>query len=89
MFGSVGAFVNGNMFAGLFGEHIGVKLDQESLAELSALRGSGPSGRNSGQWAATCPYPTICLRRRRQCGWGAPTTMSCSCPQGEEASMIA
>lgn len=25
------------MFAGLFGDHIGVELDQESLAELSAL----------------------------------------------------
>ena len=44
MFGSLGAFVNGNMFAGLFGEHIGVKLDQESLAELTALPGSGPFG---------------------------------------------
>ena len=29
MFGSVGAFVNGNMFAGLFGTDIGVKLDDE------------------------------------------------------------
>lgn len=44
MFGSVGAFVNGNMFAGLFGELIGVKLDRESLSELAALPGSGPFG---------------------------------------------
>lgn len=44
MFGSVGAFVNGNMFAGLFGEDIGVKLDEQGLAELAALPGSGPFG---------------------------------------------
>jgi TfoX/Sxy family transcriptional regulator of competence genes len=44
MFGSVGGFVNGNMFAGLFGDDIGLKLNQESLAELAALPGSGPFG---------------------------------------------
>ena len=37
MFGSVGAFVNGNMFAGLFGTDIGVKLDDEAKAELGAI----------------------------------------------------
>ena len=44
MFGSLGAFVNGNMFAGLFGTDVGVKLDEESLAELAAAEGSGPFG---------------------------------------------
>jgi hypothetical protein len=44
MFGSVGAFVNGNMFAGLFGEDIGVKLDEAGLAELRRMPGSGPFG---------------------------------------------
>jgi TfoX/Sxy family transcriptional regulator of competence genes len=44
MFGSVGAFVNGNMFAGLFGSDIGVKLDDAAKAELSAIDGSGPFG---------------------------------------------
>ncbi len=44
MFGSLGAFVNGNMFAGLFGTDVGVKLDEESLAELGAVEGSGPFG---------------------------------------------
>lgn len=44
MFGSVGAFVNGNMFAGLFGTDIGVKLDPAGLEELGALEGSGPFG---------------------------------------------
>ena len=44
MFGSLGAFVNGNMFAGLFGTDIGVKLDEASRAELAAVEGSGPFG---------------------------------------------
>jgi TfoX/Sxy family transcriptional regulator of competence genes len=44
MFGSVGAFVNGNMFAGLFGTDIGLKLDDEARAELEAIDGSGPFG---------------------------------------------
>ena len=44
MFGSLGAFVNGNMFAGLFGDNVGVKLDEAGLEELRALPGSGPFG---------------------------------------------
>lgn len=45
MFGNLGAFVNGNMFAGLFGEQIGVKLlDESSRAELSGVSGTGPFG---------------------------------------------
>jgi TfoX/Sxy family transcriptional regulator of competence genes len=44
MFGSLGAFVNGNMFAGLFGPNVGVKLDEAGLAELRAMPGSGPFG---------------------------------------------
>jgi TfoX/Sxy family transcriptional regulator of competence genes len=43
MFGQLGAFVNGNMFAGLFGSTIGVKLDQDEAAQLQAL-GGGPFG---------------------------------------------
>ncbi|MDQ4212824.1 TfoX/Sxy family protein [Microbacterium capsulatum] len=45
MFGNLGAFVNGNMFAGLFGDDIGVRLlDEESVAELAAIPGTGPFG---------------------------------------------
>ncbi|HEY7720147.1 MAG TPA: TfoX/Sxy family protein [Pedococcus sp.] len=44
MFGSLGAFVNGNMYAGLFGTDVGVKLDAAGLEELRALPGSGPFG---------------------------------------------
>jgi TfoX/Sxy family transcriptional regulator of competence genes len=43
MFGQLGAFVNGNMFAGLFGSDIGVKLDPDAAAELQAA-GGGPFG---------------------------------------------
>ncbi|GAB2984198.1 TfoX/Sxy family protein [Nocardioides montaniterrae] len=43
MFGQLGAFVNGNMFAGLFGSQVGVKLDQADAAELGDL-GAGPFG---------------------------------------------
>lgn len=44
MFGSLGAFVNGNMYAGLFGEDVGVKPDADALAELEAMAGTGPFG---------------------------------------------
>ena len=44
MFGSLGAFVNGNMYAGLFGTDVGVKLDATGLDELRALPGAGPFG---------------------------------------------
>lgn len=43
MFGQLGAFLNGNMFAGLFVSTIGVKLDEPSAAELREL-GGGPFG---------------------------------------------
>jgi TfoX/Sxy family transcriptional regulator of competence genes len=43
MFGNLGAFVNGNMFMGLFGGDIGLKLPE---SEREALRqaGGGPFG---------------------------------------------
>ncbi|WP_285727226.1 TfoX/Sxy family protein [Psychromicrobium xiongbiense] len=45
MFGNLGAFVNGNMFAGMFGESIGVRVLDETLqAELSAIPGTGAFG---------------------------------------------
>jgi TfoX/Sxy family transcriptional regulator of competence genes len=45
MFGNLGAFVNGNMFAGLFGSSIGVKLAEASSREgLAAIPGTGPYG---------------------------------------------
>jgi TfoX/Sxy family transcriptional regulator of competence genes len=44
MFGNLGAFVNENMFAGLFGPDIGVRLDDARRAELASMEGSGPFG---------------------------------------------
>jgi hypothetical protein len=44
-FAYLGAFVNGNMSAGLFGDTIGVRLPDESVrAELLAVEGAGPYG---------------------------------------------
>jgi TfoX/Sxy family transcriptional regulator of competence genes len=43
MFGNLGAFVNGNMFMGLFGAQVGLKLDEADRATL-ADEGGGPFG---------------------------------------------
>ena len=63
MFGNLGAFVRGNMFAGLFGPAVGVRLDDEGRPELEGIEGSGPYGpaerpmggytRLPGTWRAT------------------------------------
>jgi TfoX/Sxy family transcriptional regulator of competence genes len=61
MFGNLGAFVNGNMFAGLFGSSVGVKLAPADLAELSEIEGAGPFGpaeRPMGGYAALPPSYT-------------------------------
>ena len=44
MFGNLGAFVNGNMFAGLFGSTVGVRVDDADRLSLQAIEGSGPFG---------------------------------------------
>ena len=44
MFGNLGAFVNGNMFMGLFGSDVGVKLAPAEQEELLAQPGAGPFG---------------------------------------------
>lgn len=51
MFGNLGAFVNGNMFAGLFGSTIGVKLSDADRQELESSERTvpfGPAGRPMG-----------------------------------------
>jgi TfoX/Sxy family transcriptional regulator of competence genes len=50
MFGNVGAFVNGNMFAGLFGPDLGVKLGDADREALAAAGGGafGPAERPMG-----------------------------------------
>ena len=44
MFGNLGAFVNGNMFARLFGPTIGVKLSMSDQQELEANHQAQPFG---------------------------------------------
>lgn len=44
MFGSLGAFVNGNMFMGLFGSSIGLRLGDADRELLLAEEGAGPFG---------------------------------------------
>ena len=44
MFGQLGAFVNGNMFMGLFGSAVGVKLAEADRAALLKKPGAGPFG---------------------------------------------
>src|SRR6266508_6036782 len=44
MFGNLGAFVNGNMFMGLFGDDVGIKLPDDARAQLLAKPGAGPFG---------------------------------------------
>lgn len=44
MFGNLGAFVNGNMFMGLLGSSIGIKLVEEDRQRLLAEPGAGPFG---------------------------------------------
>jgi hypothetical protein len=51
MFGNLGAFVNGNMFAGLFGSTIGVKLsdtDRQMLESTERTVPFGPAERPMG-----------------------------------------
>ena len=53
MFGNVAAFVNGNMFMGLFGPDVGLRLAEPARAELEAMAGAGPfgpAGRPMGQY---------------------------------------
>lgn len=44
MFGNLGAFVNGNMFMGLFGADVGLKLPANDQQRLLAEPGTGPFG---------------------------------------------
>jgi TfoX/Sxy family transcriptional regulator of competence genes len=44
MFGNLGAFVNRNMFSGLFGPVIGVRLSAADSSELRAVDGTRPFG---------------------------------------------
>jgi hypothetical protein len=58
MFGNLGAFVNGNMFMGLFGADVGLKLAPGDAARLRAVDGAGPYGppeRPMAGWVSVPP----------------------------------
>jgi TfoX/Sxy family transcriptional regulator of competence genes len=57
MFGNLGGFVNGNMFIGLFGSDIGVKLAPDDAAQLRATGGRpfGPAERPMGGYVTLEP----------------------------------
>lgn len=44
MFGNLAAFVNGNMFMGLFGPEVGLRLSEDDRNELRGVAGSGDFG---------------------------------------------
>jgi TfoX/Sxy family transcriptional regulator of competence genes len=51
MFGNLGAFVHGNMFAGLFGAAVGVRLadaDRDALTAFGGIEPFGPAERPMG-----------------------------------------
>jgi TfoX/Sxy family transcriptional regulator of competence genes len=57
MFGNLGAFVNGNMFMGLFGSQVGLKLADADRDHLLAEGGGpfGPEERPMGGYVALPP----------------------------------
>lgn len=63
MFGNLGAFVNGNMFMGLFGEDVGLKLDDPARAELVAL-GGGPFGPSERPMSGYTTLPWVWMEQR-------------------------
>jgi len=83
MFGNLGAFVHGNMFAGLFGPAVGVRLDEAASKELAVIDGSGPFGpaeRPMGgylslpaAWRACPAWPPA--------GWNGPCPTSARSPR--------
>lgn len=59
MFGNLGAFVNGNMFAGLFGPVIGVKLDDGARVELESTERTVPFGPAERPMAGYAGLPEV------------------------------
>jgi hypothetical protein len=57
MFGNLGAFVNGNMFMGLFGADVGIKLPESDRERLLAEPGSGPFGPRDRPMAGYATLP--------------------------------
>ena len=63
MFGNLGAFVNGNMFMGLFGSDVGIKLPEDDQQRLLAEPGAGPFGPEERPMARLRRHPCRLARR--------------------------
>jgi TfoX/Sxy family transcriptional regulator of competence genes len=70
MFGNLGAFVHGNMFMGLFGSDVGVKLDDPDRSKLAATPGSGPFGPSERPMAGYVTLPSDWTARQAK-SWTA------------------
>lgn len=71
MFGNLGAFVNGNMFMGLFGSSIGVKLSPNDAAALMAIAGAGPFGPSERPMGGYVSLPTALVDTPEGAEWVA------------------
>jgi TfoX/Sxy family transcriptional regulator of competence genes len=71
MFGNLGAFVNGNMFMGLFGRDIGVKLAADDAAELLSVEGAGPFGPAERPMGGYVTLPRTSIDGGEAHGWVA------------------
>ena len=69
MFGNLGAFVNGNMFMGLFGAAIGIKLAPGDAAELAQVEGSGPFGPAERPMGGYLSLPPAMIGSSTAKGW--------------------
>ena len=58
MFGNLGAFVNGNMFMGLFGADVGIKLPDPDREALLSEEGAGPFGPEERPMGGYVALPT-------------------------------
>ena len=80
MFGNLGAFVHGNMFAGLFGSAVGVKLAGPDAAELSSVEGAGPFGpAERPMGSSTSASRRGWTRTWPPSGWRRPGSTSARC----------
>jgi TfoX/Sxy family transcriptional regulator of competence genes len=64
MFGNLGAFVNGNMFMGLFGSDVGVKLPESEREKLLSQPGAGPFGPSERPMGGYVTLPPAWSARR-------------------------
>jgi TfoX/Sxy family transcriptional regulator of competence genes len=68
MFGNLGAFVNGNMFMGLFGPQVGVKLAPADADQLRTA-GGGPFGPAERPMGGYVTLPAALIGTGDGAGW--------------------